>query len=347
MVTLNDVALKAECTPATVSRALKNNPRISKATRERVFDLVLSMNYKGSAAARSLHARKTRRIGLIIPNLQISHYYHDVSLLHDALSREGYGVILGCHNYDPSKDAEIFRSLLENEVDAIIHVPCTRKGASGILRRDQRVLLVEFGLRSETEWAAAVYSDEKACVNESVDHLTRLGHERIAFITGRKEFYNAKVRSDLFMESLGRSNLSSAECNVYQGPASVQWAQDLVHEILDRSRPPTAMIVANSPALIGVLAALKQKGKTIPRDVSLIALSSEDWYGINDPPLTAYEFPYREMGMMAAQIVLERLRPTFDEDIELPVMGFSGRIIMRDSTSRPASVGAKSKHRRL
>lgn len=335
MTTLNDVARAAGCSAATASRALRGNPRISLATRQRVAEVAKTLRYRGNATARSLRRGESRKIGLIIPNLHNSHYYHDASLLHDLLSHEGYRIILGCHNYDPEQDANILQSLIEHEVDGLIHVPCTLGGAEGVLGPDQGVPLVELGLRSNTEWANSVFSDEGPSFNELVEHLVQLGHKRIALITGREELHHIQVRSTLFHEAVARANLPTQFCPIHYGPASIQWAQDTTHAIVSGNDRATALIVANSPALVGVLLGLKDANKSIPKDVSVIALSSEDWYATSNPPLTAYEYPFREMGMMAAQILLTRLHPDADADPGPSVVGFTGRIIMRESTAAP------------
>ena len=147
VATLSDIARQVGCSPATVSRALHGNPRISEATRKRVAEVAVQLNYRANATARSLRRGESRKVGLIIPDIRNSHYYEDTSLLHDALSAEGYRIILCCHRYDAAIDAEILTSLVEHEVDGLIHIPCTKEGAATVLGTDPQLPVVESGLR--------------------------------------------------------------------------------------------------------------------------------------------------------------------------------------------------------
>jgi LacI family transcriptional regulator len=335
MVTLEDIAGEVGCSVATVSRALSNNSRISTSTRARVHEVAERLGYSGSALLRAKLQRQ-RTIGLVIPSIRSGHYYEDVSLLHDVLSDEGYKIILSCHHNDPNRDKAILESLIEHPVDGIIHTPCSPKGYEDLLTLPAPIPIVELGSRAPSQHADMICADEDAAIREIVEHFIELGHTRVALFTGRKDLYHIRVRTESFRHVLANGNLLKRDCPIVYGPSSIQWFRNAMAELLGEPNRPTAVVLGNKPSLIGVLQATDEAGLGIPRDISLVSFTNEDWHTVTNPPLSTYVHPYQEMGMMAAQILKQRFSLDENTDAEPRIIRFSGEIIERQSTSSPS-----------
>ena len=331
VATLEDVALDVGCSVATVSRALNDHPRISDKTRERVKESAKRLGYSGNALLRATLQRQ-KTIGLVIPSIRNSHYYDDASLLHDVLSDDGYKIILSCHHNEVARDKSILESLIANPVDGIIHTPCTPNGYEDLLNLPTPIPIVELGSRSTSQRVDMICADEDAAVRELVDHLTALGHRRITLFTGRKDLYHIRVRSDSFRHAIADHELLKRDCAIVYGPSSIQWFREAMSELLGEANRPTAAILANKPALIGAMQAIRQVGLQVPSDMSIVSFTSEDWHTITTPALTTYVHPYQEMGMMAAQILMKRIEPGAGTEPEPRVIRFTGEIIQREST---------------
>jgi LacI family transcriptional regulator len=332
MVTLEDIATEVGCSVATVSRALANNPRISLKTRSVVLDTAVRLGYSGNALLRATLQRQ-KTIGLVIPSIRSGHYYEDASLLHDLLSDDGYKIILSCHHNDPDRDREILESLVHHPVDGIIHTPCTPRGYEDLLSEPPPIPIVELGSRASTQTADLICADEDGAIREIVEYLVSLGHKKIALFTGRKDLYHIRVRSDSFRLAAANHSLHKRDCPIVYGPSSIQWFRNAMADLLAEESRPSAVILGNKPALVGVLQSINERELKVPEDISLVSFTNEDWHTVTTPAMTTFVHPYQEMGMMAAQILKQRIEPGESSDLEPRVIRFSGEIIRRDSTS--------------
>lgn len=300
------------------------------ATRQRVAKAAEQVGYE--KASKSTLSPSGRLVGLVVPSIRNRHYYGDASLLHDVLLREGYKIILCCHENDADRDAQMLRSLVELPVTGIVHTPCTPAGAEGVFGGAIDIPIIELGTRSTSRRVDVVSTDEDAAMRDLVEHLVGLGHRRIALFTGRRTMFHIQVRASAFRTATGRAGLDERSCPVAYGPSSVDSFENQMEGFLGRPDAPTAAIVANKPGAIGVLLALKKVGRSVPEDFSLVGTTNEDWYAVTTPPITTYEHPFREMGMVAAELLLRRMTQPTNGRFEPNVVHFSGHLIARAST---------------
>jgi LacI family transcriptional regulator len=335
MPTQSEIARDAGCSTATVSRALAGDPRISYATRARIEEVAVRLGYFDRAYRYSTKKGQSGVIGLVVPTISPTTRYEDASLLHDLLAHEGYRIMLCVNHQSAAEDGRLLRSLILQPVDGIIHVPCTPDGAETHYKGDLPVPVIELGARTSSKVLDTVSLDDSNAVSEIVNHLVRLNHRRIAMFTGPQELYQVQSCAEAFSWATNHYGLRKRECQTLFGAPSVQWARKEAMNLLDSPQRPTAMIAANNTSAIGILLAAKELGAAIPRDLSVVGFSEEDWHAITETPLTSYEHPVSEMGMMAAQLLLRRLRPAPGEDEEPRTVRFGGRLIQRGSTAPP------------
>jgi DNA-binding LacI/PurR family transcriptional regulator len=348
MVTIKDVAFAANCSTATVSRALAGRGGVPERTRLRVETAARQVGYQPNGLARALREGRSRRIGLVVPGLGRYNYAAGIALLHNHLVREGYSIVLYCHNDDQALEAEALRALTEQHVDAIIYSPCTPAGAEAILGRDAEIPIIEFHRRSRSKHVDAVIANEAQGSFEVARYLLSLGHERIAIIAGRPEFNTARGRIDGFVHAIRDAGLSSEECPVLAiAPNSApregsSWGQEATQRLVANGleSAPTAIYASSATIALGVLQALRDLEIEVPKSMSVVGFSDPPWYTVSTPPLSSYVIPVREMGLAAAQLVLNRLQPEVHGDLQPSVMSFSGLLVIRQSTSKPRSKGA-------
>lgn len=335
MTTLRDIALEIGCSTATVSRALSDSAHVDPATRKRVEAVAVKLGYRPNALARSLRRRETRTIGLLIPSLEKFNYTAAVRLLHDALSAEDYHLILSCHRDDAELEVRALRSLAERQVDAMVHVPYSHAGADALLGHGFSVPIVELYRRSNSTNVDAVVADDHHGGYELTRHLLAEGHKRVALVIGDQHHSTTIGRVNGFQRAVTEGGLSPAGCPVIFGISGVEWGREVIKQLLTTSQPPTAVISGSTQIAFGVMQGLRRASVQIPRDVSVVAYSNADWCELMTPPMTTYEIPQPEMGLMAAQLLLNRLQPSIDHDLQPRVVSFSGRLVVRDSVAPP------------
>lgn len=341
MATLRDVAGHVGLSVATVSRALSGHPHVDEETRRRVQATAAEIGYQPNALARALRQRRTKTIGLVIPDILNDFYAESATVLQHELEQQGYRLILCISNSDPATDRGYLRALAEHRVDAIVHVPCTTEGAHGSIDAPQPIPVVELLRHTEQGRCDAVVTDDREGAATLTRHLASLGHRNIAMITGSASFSTTRYRVAGYQDAAQQAGMAASCARIAYGEYSRTFGYEATLELMREEARPTALFSSGSPLTLGVLSALKELRLQVPGDVSLVCYEDPEWYAAQTPPLTCYALPLREMGRVAAGLLMKRL----DKDGEAAqprVMRFAGRLVVRGSTERPRKKGLRS-----
>jgi LacI family transcriptional regulator len=341
MATLRDVARHVGLSVATVSRALSGHPHVDEGTRRRIHAAAREIGYQPNALARALRQSRTKTVGLIIPDILNDFYAESATVLQHELEQHGYRLILCISNSDPETDRSYLRTLVEHRVDAIVHVPCTPEGGLGATRPPKPIPVVELLRHSKRDDCDAVVTDDREGAAALTRHLTELGHRSIAMITGSAAFSTTRYRAQGYRDALHAAGIAPERARILYGDYSRSFGYEATLQLMRAASRPTAIFSSGSPLTLGVLSALKELRIAIPTDVSLVCYEDPEWYAAQDPPLTCYALPLREMGRVAAQLVVKRLSGSGGTDAPR-VMRFPGRLVVRESTApAPALTGSR------
>jgi LacI family transcriptional regulator len=336
MATLKDVARETGLGIGTVSRALSGHPRVSPGTRRLVEETAKRIGYQSNALARALRRSESKAIGLVIPDLENEFYMSGAAILQDVLTAQGYLLVLCCSTNDPATDSQLLASLAERRVDGIAHVPCSPEGSSAIRGLNPRLPVVEYARRSAADAVDSVTGDEERGADAVVQHLASLGHTRIAMIAGSPSLSTTADRVAGFEKGCRRLRLRKRDCPVLHGPYDIPWGRAAAGRILREHPDVTAIFASSSRLAMGALEALGQAGVDVPGDMSVVGFLNPEWFDVASPPLTTYDLPLREMGGMAAQLLLQRIREDPGAGPREPrTVRFEGRMVVRKSTAMP------------
>jgi LacI family transcriptional regulator len=332
MATLRDVAVSAGLSPATASRALSGARYVDASTRTRVMAAAHALGYRPNALARALRAKQTMTIGLIVPDIRNDFYAETASVLQRAFEERGYRLLLCISNNEAESDRSYLRTLTEFRVDAIVYVPSTPEGARGLPAGPKRMPIVEL-LRHTGEGAYdAIVSDDREGAIALTSHLIALKHRRIAMIAGPETLSTTRYRIAGYRESMRGAGLAA---RIERGPYTPEHGYRATRDLLAHENAPTAIFSSAAPLTVGVLRALKDLAVAVPGDVSLTAFEDPEWYAAQNPPLTCYALPLREMALLAVELVTRRLADPVEAEHAPATQRFSGRMIVRGSTSAP------------
>jgi DNA-binding LacI/PurR family transcriptional regulator len=331
MATLRDVAVSAGLSPATASRALSGARYVDERTRTRVMTAARDLGYRPNALARALRAKQTMTIGLIVPDIRNDFYAETASVLQRAFEERGYRLLLCISNNEAESDRSYLRTLTEFRVDAIVYVPSTPAGARGLLSAPKRIPIVELLRHTDEGVYDAIVSDDREGAITLTSHLVALKHRRIAMIAGPESLSTTRYRIAGYREVMRSAGLAA---RVERGPYTPEHGYKATRDLLAHESKPTAIFSSAGPLTVGVLRALKDIGAAVPDDVSLVAFEDPEWYAAQNPPLTCYALPLREMALVAVDLVTKRLAER--TEAEPPAtLRFSGRMIERTSTAPP------------
>ena len=335
MATLQDVAREAGVSPATVSRALGGQRYVDEATRTRVVAAARSLGYQPNALARALRAKQTMTVGLIVPDIRNDFFAESASVLHGALETRGFRLLLCLSDNAAESDRSYLRMLTEFRVDAIVYVPSSPDGARGFVSTAKRIPIVELLRHTELGTFDAIVSDDREGSTALTEHLVGLGHRRIALVAGPEAFSTSRYRIAGYREAMRCAGLAA---HVARGEYTPDFGYAATRQLLALQPAPSAIVVGGSPQTVGVLRALKDAGVAIPADVSVAAFEDPEWYAAQNPPLTCYALPLREMALVAAELVTKRLAEPPGAERSPTVARFGGRLVVRGSTAPPEGV---------
>ncbi|HET6502436.1 MAG TPA: LacI family DNA-binding transcriptional regulator [Amycolatopsis sp.] len=337
MTTLKDVAKHTGLGLGTVSRALSGHPNVRPETRKRVEEAARQLGYQSNGLARALRRNRSNLIGLIIPDLENEFYTTAASVVQGLLAEEGFRLVVSCSNNSPEVDLELLRSLVENRVDGIVHVPCTSEGADQVRLANPRIPIVEYARRSQARGVDSVIGDDERGAAEVVRHLVDLGHRRIAMIAGPAGLSTTADRVRGFQDACAKYKLPKRGCPVLYGSSyGAHWGETATLEILTRHPDVTAIFASGSRAGLGTLKALHATGLSAPADMSVAGFLRPAWLDVSNPPLTSYALPLEQMSTMTAGLLLDRIQGRRVTAVGEPnVMRFEGRLVIRESTAPP------------
>ncbi|GGE04109.1 LacI family transcriptional regulator [Aureimonas endophytica] len=300
------VAELAGVSTATVSRVLAGVPgATSEATAERVRRTASHLGYVVNAVASSLRSRQTSTIGLILADVANPFFGRLASGVESVLSRAGYSLLLANSGNSVETEAQLLRVMREKQVDAIILASAGGSGAHirEALAKGSRIVL------ADTEYPDlpldAVVIDNAAAAEEAAGHLLDLGHRRLAVLTGPLEASFDRERLAGVGRAFAKRGLALDPSLVARGDSTFEAGKRATRTLL--AAAPTAVFATNNLMCAGAITALLDAGLRIPEDISVLGFDDMDWFPIFRPAISAVAQPVFELGVAAAERLLEVL----------------------------------------
>lgn len=292
---------------ATASRVFSRQGYVSAEARAKVTGAADRLHYRPNGIARALRNSRSNIVGLVVPDILNELYKYTSAVLQRVLEEKGFGLILGVTNNNPETEQSVLVKLAEQRVDGIALVP---SGSAEQLRTAMMNLpVVELHRTSGAEWVDTVLCDEFEGSFQLAQHLVELGHRRIVAVVGQKRFSTTRDRVagvEAAWEERG-GDPQVGYCRTIYGAYTADWGRDGLRSMLNAEDPPTAVISGSSLITLGCLQAIKACGRSCPEDISLVSCGNSDWFEVMTPEITAFQLPSREMGELAAQMLITRI----------------------------------------
>src|SRR5579859_7010634 len=338
MATITEVARRAGVSITTVSRVL--NPvseyPVAAATRRRVLAAASLLQYSPSALARALVTRRSHMIGVLLGDIVDPYFAEIVRGIEDVARRAGYLVVICNTSRDPGTERRYVTALRDYRADAIIFLggdifdPPTRRALERELATLANHGAVALAVAGDHADLPAIDIDHTAGAEEMVRYLVGLGHTRIGFISGPLTVSTARYRRDGFLSAMAAAGLAADL--VEEGDFAYASGQAAAINLLGRE--PSAIFAANDQMALGVLAACRAAGVSVPGDVSVVGFGNTSAAEHSVPGLTAVSMPRHQLGVEAMQAVVDALA------LEVPRV-FPRRLpfhlVIRESSGPPPS----------
>ncbi|MBN2411544.1 LacI family DNA-binding transcriptional regulator [candidate division KSB1 bacterium] len=309
-MTIGDIARLAGVSRATVSGVLNNNPTVSKKTHERVLAIIEQHNYTPNQIARALALNQTGLIGLIVKDISNPLYSKIALGVEEVCDENGYSMIISNTHVDWDRQDKNINILKHRRVDGLIIFPLQR----GHTLQDFHDLIREkypFVLLAEIPEVNAdvVRADDETGAYNATVHLIKQGVRKIAYISGPESSYASDRRLSGYKRALMDFNLTFSTDLVREGGWRLEdgYKAGLTFS-LDKSDCPDGIFCYNDSIAIGLIRALTERGKLIPRDVAVIGFDDSGVSAYLETSLTTVAQPTQKIGRMAAEVLLKRIK---------------------------------------
>ncbi|HMO30339.1 LacI family DNA-binding transcriptional regulator [Enterovirga sp.] len=305
--TIRDVARLAQVSIGTVSRVVNDAADVKPTIRKAVESAIEQLGYVPNATAKSMRMGRTRTVGCILREINIAQLGGFVSTAQNVLNEAGYSLLISNSEGRTQREIELLRSFSSGQVDGILMGPYTPiEGEFEETLRGLPVPLVMID-RDQPEWSDAVYADHEGGTLAATGHLLDLGHRRIALLTGPTRLHPGAARVRGFERAHAERGLKAAPELLVAESFLRDHAYRATSSLLGFSQPPTAIIAGGIDMLSGVLRAIRTRGLSIPRDISVIASGQNDLCDLHQPPIGVVTWDQNEVGATAATLLLDHI----------------------------------------
>jgi len=306
-VSLKELAERLGLSPATVSLVINRSPvadSIPHETKDRVLAAARKYKYRPSFFARSLRAQRSFTIGVIVPEVSDGYSASVMSGVEDHLLQEGYFYFVVSHRHRADLIDEYPRLFLERSVDGLIAVdtPWTLQLS---------VPVVTVSGHNHVKGVSNIVLDHVRAAEIALKHLFHLGHREIAFIKGQEFSSDTEVRWANIEKAARHLGLriSSALVSQLEGDSpSPELGYEATQKLLSSHKRFTALFAFNDISAMGAIRALREARLRVPDDVSVVGFDDIQSAAYQNPALTTVRQPLREMGRIAAETLLRRIR---------------------------------------
>ncbi|WP_435035967.1 LacI family DNA-binding transcriptional regulator [Pseudomonas neuropathica] len=329
MATIKDVAALAGISYTTVSHVVNNTRPVSQEVRLKVEAAIKSLDYVPSAVARSLKAKTTATIGLLVPN-SLNPYFAELARgIEDYCERNGYCVILCNSDDNPDKQRSYLRVLLEKRIDGLIVASAGGDSglAQGLAGVKTPMVIVDRGLDGVD--ADLVRIDHEYGAYLATRHLLELGHRDIATIGGPASTSVAQMRLAGYCRALKEAGVEVRPERMLESDFTSTGGYNAAATLLE-SNPPSAIFAGNDMIGIGVLRAAAERNVRVPSELSVIGFDDIQMSRYVYPALTTVGQSILQLGEMAAEVLLRRIAtPNLGTDQRI----VTPSIVLRESTA--------------
>lgn len=328
-ITIHDIARELGISGSTVSRALNNNPRISKATRDAVQKLAKTYNYLPNTMASSLRKGKGNTVGVVIPNINRSFFSNVIGGIEEILSTAGYNLMICQTNEKIDKEKAALRTLLNARVDGILMSLSMEtddyRHIEDLL--DRRVRMVFFDRIPEALPVHAVMIDDYNAAMKVTGHIINQGYTIPAHVGGSSKINVYANRQKGHIQAIQNNGKQLDKRYIIETDMTRAGGSAAFDQLMKLSPKPDAVVCSGDLAAHGVLIAAMESGLTVPGDLAISGFANEEFTAHIRPSLTSVNQKGNEIGKQTAELFLNGEQ---DEDKRQIVV--EAEIILRESS---------------
>lgn len=308
MSTIREVAERAGVSVATASNVVNGNRPVGKARRARVLAAIKELDYHPNEVARSLKVKQTKMLGMVLPDITNPFFSDLIRGAEDAALERGYLLLTANTDEQVEREKRFVAALRSRRVDGILLAATASKSEThltSVLAAGVPIVCLD---RMAPGLAAdAVLVDNVRGTQDCVRHLIRLGHSKIAIITGSLELQIAQERLSGYRAALEEAGIDYPGDLVMEGDFREEAGYRLGKELLFRRERPSAIFACNGVMALGLLIAVDELGVRCPGEIALATFDDLPFAHSFHPHLTAVAQPANSIGYQGANLLIDRV----------------------------------------
>lgn len=309
-VTIRDVAKVAEVSTGTVSNVLNRPSIVAESTRQRVLDAVESTGFIRNTQAYQLRGGRSHTVGVVVLDVSNPFFTEMFRGAESCLQIEGYVLMLASTDGSTDRESNFLRAMEEHRVEGVLITPAAADlvGLAGLKTRGVPTVLLDH--KATAEEFCSVTVDDVRGGELAARHLFESGHTEFVFVNGPTSVRQCRDRRQGVRKAV-RSMAKSKKVEVTEisvGALTVRHGEEVVDRLLALSPQPTAIMCANDLLALGVLRGLAARGKGVPRDFTVVGYDDLIFGSMLSPALTSVRQPAFELGVAAAELLLDEVR---------------------------------------
>ncbi|AIJ08184.1 MULTISPECIES: ribose operon transcriptional repressor RbsR [Edwardsiella] len=309
MATMKDVARLAGVSTSTVSHVINNNRFVSDSVRQRVLEAVQQLNYAPSALARSLKMNQTHTLGMLVTTSNNPFFAEVVRGVERSCYERGYSLILCNTEGDPARMSQSMETLLQKRVDGLLMM-CTENF------RPAQEMIARYPALPTVMMDWALFDGQNDIIQDNsflggqiaTRYLIERGYTRIACLAGPKDKSPSCQRLEGFLYEMKQAALPVPPEYILFGDFEFAGGVQAMKQLLTLPTPPHALFTGNDAMAVGVYQVLFEAGLRVGDDVAVVGYDDIELARYMSPPLTTIHQPKDELGELAVDTLVHRLK---------------------------------------
>ncbi|MCB0732266.1 MAG: LacI family DNA-binding transcriptional regulator [Ignavibacteriae bacterium] len=304
----SDIAAKLGISRVTVTKALQDSPDISTEMKVKVKQIAEEMDYIPNLTARHLTAKKTRTLGVILPDITNMYFSSIVRGMMEVAERESYHIILTVSREEKTKESENIFKLLSMNVDGLLVCQTLDTVEAEIFEKvkKRKKPLVFFGRPVGFSGYDSIGFDDFLAAEKLTEYLISKGKTKIAHISGDIKS-DGGYRLDGFLSAMKKNKLEVNEDWIIKGKFFPEYGYEGFNKIFNAGTLPEVIFCGNGMIAQGVYDAIREKELKIPEDISVVAVDHKKFAEMLYPKLTYIDYPTRTLGCEAMKLIIQKI----------------------------------------
>ncbi|WP_163527850.1 LacI family DNA-binding transcriptional regulator [Halobacillus ihumii] len=330
MVTIRDVAAKAEVSVATVSRVINNKGHVTAQTVSKVFSVIEELGYKPNAVARSLTSRKSNTVALLVPTISNPFFPELARGVEDLAHSYGFNIFLCNTDDDRNKVTNYLDSLRDRYVDGVIINSLNLANEDLEQLHSRGIPAVTLDRTFSTHKFSSLTVKHREGAQLATQHLIDIGCKRIGLIRGPEDDSTAVQRMWGYRNCVKEFDWFDQSW-IAPGDFSVRSGYLCMKELFQRHPDIDGVFASNDSMAIGLLKAAYEWGRKVPDDLAIVGFDGIEMSQYTIPPTSTVKQPIYEMGMKAME---ELIRLMKEPNAEFSKKELDVELILRESSMR-------------